>query len=134
MVDATNFSWAMSEYETRGGLETGRIWQQIIDKYGISHTPKDYWADFYYKIYLRAPKWETDIAQLNAEIQRNLDSKYQSGTYIGKTRDWYYTNLLYPERTVKYRAYYQSVSCSGTALASVSQSASAVTASPIGLA
>jgi hypothetical protein len=38
-ISVNSFATFMGEYKTRGGLEIGRMWQQIIDRYGQSHTP-----------------------------------------------------------------------------------------------
>jgi hypothetical protein len=119
----------MGEYETRGGLETGRMWQQIIDRYGQSHTPNSGWPKYYHGLYLSAPNWETNSAQLSSAINGVLATVYQSGQYAGKSRQWYYLNVNYSHITAN-NSYYGARTCTGNDLVYVS-SASVV---PIGIA
>jgi hypothetical protein len=116
-LSANSFATFMAEYETRGGLEVGKMWQQIIDRYGQSHTPTSGWAKYYYNLYLSAPSWETNSTQLSSVINSVLASLYQSGQYQGKSRQWYYVNVNYADVTsAAKKASYASSTCSGNTL------------------
>jgi hypothetical protein len=116
-ISVNSFATFMGEYETRGGLEIGRMWQQIIDRYGQSHTPTSGWPKYYYNIYLSAPDWENNSAQLSAAIKDALNTTYAPGSaYGGKSRQWYYTNIIYQDVAVTRKNSYASLTCSGNAL------------------
>lgn len=130
-IAANSFATFMAEYETRGGLEIGRMWQQIIGRYGQSHTPTSGWSKYYYDLYLSAPNWETNSTQLSSVINSVLATVYQSGQYQGKSRQWYYINVNYTDVTsTAKKASYASSTCSGNTLV---YTASASTM-PVGLA
>jgi hypothetical protein len=105
----------MAEYETRGGLEVGKMWQQIVDRYGSAHTPPAGWPKYYHGLYLKAPQWETNIAQLDAVISSVLSSIYSSGDDAGKSRSWAYENRHY-KHVIDNRSYYSSQTCLGNNL------------------
>lgn len=129
-ISANSFATFLAEYETRGGLETGKMWQQIIDRYGQSHTPTSGWSKYYYNLYLSAPSWETNSTQLSSLINSVLPSIYSSGRYQGKTRQWYYINVNYKNVTTTTQSYYSSSTCSGNALVYTASSST----TPIGIA
>jgi hypothetical protein len=129
-ITSSSFATFMAEYETRGGLEIGKMWKQIIDRYGQSHIPTSGWAKYYHGLYLSAPNWETDSTQLTSAINSVLSSVYGSGQHQGKPRKWYYENVNYKSVTTTNQSLYSSSTCSGNALV---YSASA-SATPIGIA
>jgi hypothetical protein len=115
-ISANFFATFMAEYETRGGLETGKMWQQIIDRYGQNHTPVSGWSKYYYNLYLSAPSWETNTTQLSSVIKNVLSSVYSSGQHQGKSRQWYYVNVNHKNITTINQSYHSSSTCSGNAL------------------
>jgi hypothetical protein len=105
----------MAEYETRGGLEVGKTWQQIVDRYGSAHTPPAGWPKYYHGLYLKAPQWETNAAQLDAVISSVLSSVYSSGDDAGQSRSWAYENRHY-NPIISNRSAYSSQTCTGNNL------------------
>lgn len=97
------------------------MWQQIVDRYGVSKKPSSGISKYHYDQYLSAPSWETNTTQLNAIINSNLSSIYSSGSDQGKSRQWYYVNRIFSEKVdPQYKPYYSSRTCSGSDLFLVS--------------
>jgi hypothetical protein len=115
LIVVNDFVRLSAEYETRGGLEIGRMWQQIIDRYGAGVVPSNI-SRYYYNLYLKSPSWETVPSQLTQAINDVLISKYSSGTSNGLTRQQQYTNDYNTYRTnPKYQSY-KTFACSGSGL------------------
>lgn len=118
LITANDFARLTIEYETRGGLEIGRMWQQIIDRYGAGASPatKSKSEYFYRNLYLKAPNWETVPSQLKQMIDNVLISVYSSGKNQGLTRLQKYTNDYNDYKAdVAYQSY-KTFSCSGSNL------------------
>jgi hypothetical protein len=130
IITSDEFAWKFGEFEARGGLEIGRMWKQISDRYGSSKLPSSGLAKYHYDLYVKTPNWETDVTQLNAATNSILSETYKGGDHKGRTRQWYYLNILLPDRlNPKYFSYFAQSTCSGSALV-----ASTTVTSPIGIA
>jgi hypothetical protein len=105
----------MGEYETRGGLEIGQMWQTIISKY--RKNPSSERSTYYHGLYKSSPNWENDPQQLSSAVNGVLISKYQSGQYQGKTRRQVYDEIHY-SHVINNKAYYShpSITCTGNDL------------------
>jgi hypothetical protein len=81
-------------------------------------------------LYLKTPDWEKDVTQLNAATNNVLSETYKGGDHKGRTRQWYYLNVLLRDRLdSRYFNYFANSTCSGSALV-----ASTTVTSPIGIA
>jgi hypothetical protein len=118
LISANNFVKLYCEYETRGGLEIGRMWQQIIDRYGTGSAPvAGSISQYYYKdVYLKTPAWETVPSQLTQAINDVLVSKYVAGSDKGLTRQQVYTRDYNDYRTDPRYQTYKTFACSGSNL------------------
>jgi hypothetical protein len=84
LKDKNQFIYFIAEYEVRGGLEVGQLWNTLIAKYKKSPTPGQ--SLYYHNLYTASPNWETDSVQLSKAMENNLNTPYDSGSNQSKTR------------------------------------------------
>jgi hypothetical protein len=109
-----SFVYFCGEYETRGGLELGEMWDALIKEGKIasgSLTPHARYCYSFYKAYL---SWRTNSSVLGKAITEVLNSSYRGG---GGTRREAYA-LDYDEciTVPKYKASLSSATCAGSTL------------------
>ncbi|MGB7414488.1 MAG: hypothetical protein WA902_09795 [Thermosynechococcaceae cyanobacterium] len=124
-----SFVYFAAEYETRGGLEVGEMWQKIISTY--KKSPTSSLSTYYYNLYKKAPNWINDSKQLGTLMDDVLRSQYTAGKDKGKSRRQKYGELFTLYTTGAGKAYYShpSVTCTGNNLKLISTTE----ISPIGL-
>lgn len=125
-----SFVYFMAEYEARGGLEVGKLWQQLITTY--KKNPSSGQSSYYYNLYQASPNWEKDSKQLGKAMETVLNEPFDSGKYKGKTRRQSYAEVHFQHYAVTNKAYYShpTRTCAGSDL----KLATTTTGLPVGLA
>jgi hypothetical protein len=113
-ITPNSFVYFSAEYEARGGLELGEMWNTLITQGKIAQGNLTYYPSYCYnQLYLLYPNWKTDSTQLSGAIDAVLRSGYSTG---GTRRDIYTADYNTYKNNPAYQASYAKATCTGSSL------------------
>jgi hypothetical protein len=113
-IASSSFAYFMGEYEARGGLELGEMWDALIKEGKIASGSLSRYARYCYNdLYKTYPNWRpTGNTDLGKAITKVLDSSYASG---GTRRDAYVSEFQLYNTDIRYKGQAQAT-CTGASL------------------
>jgi hypothetical protein len=114
-IASSSFAYFMGEYEARGGLELGEMWDALIKEGKIASGSLSRYAWYCYNtLYKTYPNWRiSGNPDLGKAITKVLDSSYASG---GTRRDAYVSEFNDYNTVPLYKDSQAKATCTGASL------------------
>jgi hypothetical protein len=109
-----SFVYFCGEYETRGCLELGEMWDALIKEGKIASGSLTPHARYCYNFYKTYPNWRTDSTVLGKAINEVLNTSYRGGG--GTRREAYALDYDACITDPKYKPSLLSATCAGSTL------------------